>query len=439
MNETVMINAYIVISIIIAATDILLAVKSFKKNKTTGRFLGFACMGAAIVDISYLISIISDSYMCMAAMSSIYFISIDFMLVSLLIFTVYFTKGKFSGYGKWMVAFCFLYCIYELIVFAVNPFMEIAIEYKPRDTLIAKYSYQMKPLYELHLIFSYVMVLLVVGLLIRKICKIPQEYRWQYLSVIIGILIIVGSNAIFLFLPGESVVNLLDYSIGGYSVVSFIIYWSCFDYSTHGMLNKLKTSIFENIGQGIVLFDDDEHLILHNERADFFLGEELLTGCKDLQSFLDVYGLSFDPESDDDSFSLQCYVKLETEEKTLRCDVKKLENKNGHKIGQMFVFTDIALETDMLTGFQKWENFKQLALEKNDHFTFPVGIAVCDINSLSVINSTLGKKAGDQKIRLLSENMRTCFPERAYYVRGTEAHLIALCSRSSEDEIGRTL
>ncbi len=233
--------------------------------------------------------------------------------------------------------------------------------------------------------------------------------------------------------------NLLDYSIGGYSVVSFIIYWSCFDYSTHGMLNKLKTSIFENIGQGIVLFDDDERLILHNERADFFLGEERLTGCKDLQSFLDVYGLSFDPESDDDSFSLQCYIKSETEEKTLRCDVKKLENKKGHKIGQMFVFTDIALETDMLTGFQKWENFKQLALEKNDHFTFPVGIAVCDINSLSVINSTLGKKAGDQRIRLLAENMRTCFPERAYYVRGTEAHLIALCSRSSEDEMGRTL
>ena len=36
MNETVVINAYIVISIIIAATDILLAVKSFKKNKTKG-------------------------------------------------------------------------------------------------------------------------------------------------------------------------------------------------------------------------------------------------------------------------------------------------------------------------------------------------------------------------------------------------------------------
>lgn len=94
---------------------------------------------------------------------------------------------------------------------------------------------------------------------------------------------------------------------------------SCFDYSTHGMLNKLKTSIFENIGQGIVLFDDDEHLILHNERADFFLGEELLTGCKDLQSFLDVYGLSFDPESDDDSFS--CNAMLNWKRKKRHCGV----------------------------------------------------------------------------------------------------------------------
>ena len=40
MNETVMINAYIVISIIIAATDILLAVKSFKKNKQQVDFWG---------------------------------------------------------------------------------------------------------------------------------------------------------------------------------------------------------------------------------------------------------------------------------------------------------------------------------------------------------------------------------------------------------------
>lgn len=96
MNEVVL-KTYVFSSIIIAATDIILGMKSIKKNKTTGRFLGLACIGAAIVDVSYLISIISDSYMAMSVMSSIYFVSIDYMLVCLLIFIVYFTKGRFQS------------------------------------------------------------------------------------------------------------------------------------------------------------------------------------------------------------------------------------------------------------------------------------------------------------------------------------------------------
>ena len=40
--------------------------------------------------------------------------------------------------------------------------------------------------------------------------------------------------------------------------------------------------------------------------------------------------------------------------------------------------------------------------EAGEHFLFPVGIAVCDVNSLSVINATRGQNAGDEKIRQLS-------------------------------------
>ena len=40
-----------------------------------------------------------------------------------------------------------------------------------------------------------------------------------------------------------SVFNLLDYSICGYSLTAFLMYWCCFHYSTHGMLNRLKTSM----------------------------------------------------------------------------------------------------------------------------------------------------------------------------------------------------
>lgn len=45
------------------------------------------------------------------------------------------------------------YCLYELVIFAINPFKNIAIGYVRRDTVIAKYSYDMKPLYDVHLVF----------------------------------------------------------------------------------------------------------------------------------------------------------------------------------------------------------------------------------------------------------------------------------------------
>ena len=91
--------------------------------------------------------------------------------------------------------------------------------------------------------------------------------------------------------------------------------------------------------------------------------------------------------------------------------------------------------TDLLTGFQEWESFQRFVKERKDSFPPSTGIVMCDINGLSVINSTMGTQSGDQKIRHLAESMRKCFPKQTYYVRGTEAALIALCSHSSEEEM----
>ncbi|MDY3918709.1 MAG: diguanylate cyclase [Candidatus Limivivens sp.] len=431
MNE-IFLEGYIIVSVLIAWMDLILAGKSFQKNKTTGRFLGCACAGAAVVDISYLISILNDSYLCMSIMSSIYFVSIDVMLVCLLVFTIYFTKRTFTGTGKRIMKLIVLYTLFEMVVFAVNPFCEIAIHYVRRNTMIAKYSYQMKPLYWMHLTFTYSLVIVILILLIWKLFRIPNEYRAQYHYVILGILAIVSVNGIFLFWPGVNVYNLLDYSICGYSFTALLLYWSCFNYSTHGMLNRLKTSIFENIGQGIVLFDYNDDLILYNERADDLLGGIRTEECENLKEFLRSYNLSMNPETESHSFSQQCYIKNGQGERPIRCDIRMLKNGRDQKLGQLFVFSDAALETDLLTGFQNWESFRMLALETEEHFALPAAVAICDINSLSVINSTLGNQAGDQKIRMLADAMRKYFPKGTYFVRGHEANLIALCSRSSD-------
>lgn len=414
--------------------DLYLGVLSIRKNRTTGRYLGLACIGAAIVDLSYLISILSDSYLCMSVMSSIYFIDIDFMLLNFVAFTVYFTKGSFVNWGKKAMRLAVFYAVFEVIVFSVNPFCEIAVHYVKRNTQIAQYAYQMLPLYWMHLIFSYTMVAVVLLLLLKKMKRTPREYRAQYEYVILGITVIVLVNAAFLFLPGESVYNLLDYSICAYSLTSFLLYWSCFDYSTHGMLNSLKNSIFENIGQGIVLFDYEDRLVLYNKRAEDLLGKMQEKDGIALQDFLEHYQLELHLEENESS-SLQFYVKDGEEERPLRCDIRRLKNEKGQHLGQLFVFSDAALETDLLTGFQEWESFQRFVKERKDSFPPSTGIVMCDINGLSVINSTMGTQSRDQKIRHLAESMRKCFPKQTYYVRGTEAALIALCSHSSEEEM----
>ena len=434
MNE-MFLDIYGKISILIAVIDVILARKSFRKNKTTGRYLSFACIGAAVVDISYLVSILADNYLCMSVMSSIYFVTIDFMLLCLLIFTVYFTKGKFTKPGNAALKLGILYALFEVIVFSVNPFREIAIHYVPRDTFIARFSYEMKPLYWMHLVFTYALVIIVLLLLIRKRFRIPREYRAQYDFVILGILGIVSVNAVFLYWPGQAVYTLLDYSICGYSLTACLLYWSCFNYSTHGMLNSLKTSIFENIGQGIVLFDYNDNLILHNERADSLLGGLRLEQCATLKEFVGCYDIVSSHRAETESFSQQCYIEHDGEKRPLRCDIRALKNEKGQKLGQLFVFSDAMLETDLLTGFQNWESFQLFAQEDQAAFHSPVAVAICDINRLSVINSTMGNHAGDQQIKLLADTMRQCFPKQTYFVRGPEASLFALRSHSDESEM----
>lgn len=72
---------YSILSLLLGILDIFLAVKSLKKRCKTGTFLGVACIGAAVVDFSYLASILSEDYFLVSFMSSIYFASIDWALV----------------------------------------------------------------------------------------------------------------------------------------------------------------------------------------------------------------------------------------------------------------------------------------------------------------------------------------------------------------------
>lgn len=427
---------YILLSVALAAADLVIAWKAYRKENKTGEYLAVTGIFAAIVNISYLISIFVFNYRVHSLLESIYFVSIDFMLLSLAGCVATVT----GWYGKKTAQLFFgvlsLYCAIELIVFAINPFKEIAISYVYQGTSVAMYGYDMKLLYIMHLVYTYFIVLTIVLALIQRIIKVPREYDLQYWLIIFGILLIVAMNAIYLYTPGVEIYNMIDYSICGYSVAMFFAYWSCFEYSKHTIANRFKGYVFESIDRGIVLFDFEDKFILSNSSAKRMLPAMDFSEDLKRDEFCSACGIERFSDGAGNSFSMQFYSKTENGDRPLRCDCRCLYNGRGRALGNLYVFTDISLETDILTGFHNWESFKRIVTENPDEFS-NVTAAVCDINSLRLINATYGRDAGDRKLSELAQTMKAVFPKDCYFVRGSEAALIALIPGSDESAASR--
>lgn len=424
---------YTIVSLLMAAADFMLAFNAFRKHDKAGEFLCATCFFAGLTNIFYLGSVLSESYFWNSLFSSAYFHGVSLMLVGLLVFTLRFTK--IQGILRKALYACLAWIIVEFTCFAINPFYEFMISYVPRNTDFAKFGYDMHLGFCLHLGFCYTLVAVIMGVFFYKAFVVPREYRRQYLYSVIGFLSIVAINAVFLFTPNLHVYNVLDYSILGYSLAAYVLYWACFNYTERGMTNLFKMSVFENIDQGLLLFDYDKNLILYNEVASRFLSSVKLRNGMSQEQFLRDYGAKLDAGAADlHDYVFLHYVNDGSDRKLLRCEYKVLRNSSNKIIGYLFMLSNAANELDPLTGFHSWENFKKIEHENSGKLSTVFTLVACDILKLGFINSSLGHQYGDNKIKELAELLREHLPRDTYFVRGLDAVLLAFIPERTEAE-----
>lgn len=430
------VTVVMLISISIALMDLMIAKKSFAENKKEGFYLGRSCLLAALVDISYLLSILVEDRLIYACLTSIYFITIDLMLNYLVKFVLEFTKSPQNRVHRFIFRFSKIYMVLDILLLISNPWTFVCVEYLPRNAILGKYAYVLKPPYYCHLIYAYFLLALVFWLLIHKAFKVAREYRRPYLANILCILVVMFINAIFLFKNNSFLISSLDVSIWGYSLVGFSLYWSCFTYSRKGMLLYFKSSIFDNIDQGLILFDYNDSLILANEKATQMLPNVPMKEGLLLENFLQQCGIGISLNDDDEAnaHSLQVYHHVESKEVPFRCDYRRLMNNQNRLLGRLFVFSDMTMESDWLTGFQNWDSFYSMVKSRRYAHTYPVTVAACDITALSVYNASKGRAAGDQLLKKLSTLLRKFFSSGSYYIRGNDALLIVLNYSGDERE-----
>lgn len=412
--------------------DILIGIKGFLRGGSKGIALGVACMGAFVVTLSYTISIFVKDYFTYSVLSSIYFGGIDFTLVAMMVFNWYFIDPPKGKRFHSLYILIFVIAVVDELIFAINPFKEIAISYVYHPADICCYSYQMHFLYRVHLFFDYSVILIVLYELIKKCVHLPRIYARQYIYSVFALIAAVLINAAYLFMPGLFGNENLDYSLLCYSLTAFAYYWNCFDYTSHGLLNHFHRWIFENIDQAIVLFDFNDKMILRNQKAAKMLPEGLFDREEvTLEEFLTTCGIRRSRGAPSPRSSFQCFIGG----RPLRCDYCEQLDRKHRRLGRLFVFANVRTQYDLLTGFRTWIDFKE-----NADSLYPVTnqiqiVATCDINSLGEINQKYGRTCGDRAIQRLAEEMRSEFPARTVFTRSREAALAAITADLDVDGV----
>lgn len=426
-------DCYILISIVISCIDICIAVSAFRHGDRLGRYIGVLAICAMTVAVTYMGSIIAEDYFVASGFASLYFAGIDWTFIFFMYVLI-----TFAGIDRYKavtrtVSLFVVFALCDTAVFLINPFKEIAISYIPTGYPVVHYVYTMYPLFIAHLVLSYVMLFLIVVSFIVYSVKVPLSYRYRYNLIAISIIVLVAVNALFLFMPGDELWKIIDYSVLGYSFVLYVVYYSCYKYSRDVVLKNLSMDIFDKIDQGIMFYDYRGDLIMMNQKAEQLFADMQPQEIDNRDSLLDT--LDVEHLGHMESGAVQCFVRNGNRRLVRRCDYRILKDRRDKKTGYLFVFTDMDEETDILTGFQYQKYFERFISENPDLYRPPVIAAAFDINSLSVVNATKGKDEGDRLIVMLSDLMRKYLPSDTYYVRSNEAILVAVCPNTGQDKI----
>lgn len=417
---------YTIVALLLSIVDFHFAFKAFRKREKVGRALGWSATFAGIITLAYLGSVHTADATLVSVCSSLTFISIDCMLVSLAYFA-FLVTGVYGVRGSRAVNDTIrVFASLDILVMLANIFTGFAVTFERLSPVGV--SYRMKTLYVVHLVFTYLIVVMTLIVLIHKSVKTPRKYRKQYLLIIAAIGIVVLINAVFLFQDRDSFFTKVDCSTLGYSIGLYLMYWTAYDYRPNDMLNSLSKTVVENVNQGIVLFDYMNELILSNPRAGALLkGARLEEGMSD-GDFCAAVGI---PRGEAEPYSIQCDIEGGA---PLRCDYRVLRDERDRAIGRLYAFTDITRDTDLTTGFEYAKDFGYTDKHEND-FRAPTAVIVFDIIGLREINRVQGRDRGDKVIRALAKDMRRMLPRDAVFLRGFEAYLLAICPGAGEAEV----
>lgn len=376
---------------------------------------------ALVTVISYLVFGFSDNNMIAYIFATIYCCSIDWVLIGLFDFTGIYTEYSFLN--KRIKGILYIIAAIDNALLLLNiPFHNVFLVEK-------KYFFQSDfnsisdfgVVFYMHLGFSYIIVIAIMAVMVRKIMTVPEFYRKKYSIVLSTFLTVIFLNAIFVCTDLS-----FDISIPFYMIVAVFISYYAVSFMPNGLVEKTLSLVVDDMNSGIICFDFQGKCIYANELArDLFeTGDDI----KIFEKYLPIWLERRHIEGESASTWTEGHL-YKDEEIYIKAEFKKILDENSRLIGYYFCMSDRTNEIekyrsavyranhDNLTGIYTREKFFDKVSEIIHINPEVKRLIICTrINNFQMINDLFGIEMGDEVLKQQADILKEKI--RADYVYG---------------------
>lgn len=397
-------------------------------------------LGAIVSTVLYNISLINTKLWFAYFITSLYYISIHFLVILLTDFIFIFTEMSSSPkYKKFIKVFnkIWLYVFFvDSFILILNPFFhhefELSRLYIDHTTFLcwnAKYFW----MFNIHLCLCFALSTVIFGILLVKIIKANRFYKSKYISVFAVFLITLVVNIIFLKSK-----TYLDFSVLFYSVFSIICSYFTLFSIPRNIQNEMLKQLSDNINIGIFCFNLERKCIYSNNTAKkFFLAkDEILNELKSLLALRkDFVKRNIEIKQDDKTLTLaeEFSYLLDSQKKAYGYilklnDITEELNKASE---ELFDSTHDAL-TGLLTRDAFYsETEKILKSDPNSQYYM-----ICtNIKNFKLVNDLFGSEKGDEFLKEFAKKLKNTQYKTILTGRITGDRFAILINKTEVDEI----
>lgn len=361
----------------------------YKKCGEMNKTIAVLLLCAALTVFCNFLFIISDNYVVANVGFSLYSAMIDWLLIVLCIFVREYVSVK-KLFDKLIISEMFLSFV-DTMILMMNVLKKHVFILERNTFLDGTQIYEVvnfTPLYYIHLIFCYAIVVQIMFHLIYASVKSASIYKKKYTQILtlFSILIVADGLCVFFGVP-------LNGSILLYAYLALAISYYTIYYQPKKLLESMQTQIMQNASTAIVGFDEHGKCIYANDRV-----WELFHISSDL-TYLENVIYEGKKELFDDANDYTVWTEqhvIENEIKYIEIERKNMRDEKGRLIGWYFSIKD---RTEQVLFHEKEINAEKAANKAKSDFLSRVSHDIrTPVNSINGMSELISRESHDENI-----------------------------------------